>query len=248
MSISRCISLASREKREGEVDGEIYFFKTKEEIKKKQKNKELLQYIEFNNEIYGYEKSEFKDIDELIVLIGGSGTGKDTVYDYIKENMKENFQNQNVKILFSIPETIKIFDEYAKKHGIKIKKLYIDVEEKERFKRIIYPKLKQLLKENIKKEDIELNNLYKTNNIKIKIKDKIITMKDELYKDIIKTTQDRIKRDGEVFTKGVKKIKNKYNIKIIKATDLTIAETAEKIIKDNENFKEIKQSSKPHLV
>ncbi len=47
------ISVTSREKRKGEVDGVDYFFKTREEFEEMIKNDELLEYTEYVGNYYG---------------------------------------------------------------------------------------------------------------------------------------------------------------------------------------------------
>lgn len=51
------ISSTTREIRKGEVDGEHYFFITKEEFEKKINNEEMLEYAQFVGNYYGTDKS-----------------------------------------------------------------------------------------------------------------------------------------------------------------------------------------------
>ncbi|MCR5145619.1 MAG: guanylate kinase [Lachnospiraceae bacterium] len=51
------ISATTRKKRQGEVDGRDYFFKTREEFDSMIENGDLLEYATFNNNSYGTPKS-----------------------------------------------------------------------------------------------------------------------------------------------------------------------------------------------
>lgn len=51
------ISLTTRKKREGEIDGKDYFFCSKEEFIKKRDQNELLEHAEFCGNLYGTPKS-----------------------------------------------------------------------------------------------------------------------------------------------------------------------------------------------
>ena len=51
------VSCTTRNPREGEIDGENYFFLTKDEFKSRIENNEFLEWAEFSGNIYGTQKS-----------------------------------------------------------------------------------------------------------------------------------------------------------------------------------------------
>lgn len=53
LNLSYSVSMTTREKREGEVDGVNYYFVTKEEFQKAIENGELLEWAEFVGNFYG---------------------------------------------------------------------------------------------------------------------------------------------------------------------------------------------------
>lgn len=64
------ISYTTRDKREGEVDGLNYFFRTKEEFKKSIENDEFLEWAEFSGNYYGTKKAFVeKTLNKNISLI-----------------------------------------------------------------------------------------------------------------------------------------------------------------------------------
>lgn len=245
MSIKKLISLASRDKRYDEVDGKDYYFKTKEYIKQLLKEKKLLQYLEFNEQVYGYALDEFEGIDELIIIIGGSGSGKDETFNTIfKLNEKEpleEFKNTNTGVVFSVPDTVHLFKNYMDTKKQKTHIINIFVEEKERCRRIVLGTIlkdKKVLKSIDKNEngepDIEVlvNDDLKI-NIKIKSNGEYkFVESDNYFKEIIERTNNRIKRDGSVFNDGMKKLKSKYGKEIttLNTTESTVDEVIESVL------------------
>jgi len=57
------VSVTTREKRDGEIEGKDYFFVTKEEFEQKIKDNNFLEYATYNNNYYGTLKSK---IDEQL--------------------------------------------------------------------------------------------------------------------------------------------------------------------------------------
>ena len=55
------VSVTTREKRDGEIDGKNYFFVTKEEFEQKIKDNDFLEYATYNNNYYGTLKSKIND-------------------------------------------------------------------------------------------------------------------------------------------------------------------------------------------
>lgn len=65
--ISRSITVTTREKRVGEVNGVDYFFVDKKEFQRMIKNDELVEYTEYNNNFYGSRKDQIRS-DKCIVI------------------------------------------------------------------------------------------------------------------------------------------------------------------------------------
>ena len=68
------ISATTREKREGEIDGEHYFFLDKETFKAKAEKKEFMEYEEVFGNFYGTPRAKVEDalnagMDVLLSLI-----------------------------------------------------------------------------------------------------------------------------------------------------------------------------------
>jgi len=135
--LKKVVSLTSRDMRDKEVEGWDYYYTSKEEIEKKKANGELMQFISFGGNDYAYEKSEFENLDELVIFCGGSGTGKDTLIKELYREKDDIWNELNTGMFFSVPETLELFVRYAKKEGINIHILHLFVDEKERLKRII---------------------------------------------------------------------------------------------------------------
>jgi len=55
------VSVTTREKRDGEVEGKNYFFVTKEEFEQKIKDNDFLEYATYNNNYYGTLKSKIEE-------------------------------------------------------------------------------------------------------------------------------------------------------------------------------------------
>jgi len=55
------ISVTTRNKRDGEVDGKDYFFVTKEDFEQKIKDNDFLEYATYNNNYYGTLKSKINE-------------------------------------------------------------------------------------------------------------------------------------------------------------------------------------------
>ena len=63
----RVITVTTREKRQGEVDGVDYFFVTKEQFLQLIKEDKLVEYTVYNNNYYGSKKDEIKDNKILVI-------------------------------------------------------------------------------------------------------------------------------------------------------------------------------------
>lgn len=55
------VSVTTRDKRDGEIDGKDYFFVTKEEFEQKIKDNDFLEYATYNNNYYGTLKSKINE-------------------------------------------------------------------------------------------------------------------------------------------------------------------------------------------
>lgn len=55
------VSLTTREKRDGEIEGKDYFYVTKEEFEEKIKDNDFLEYATYNNNYYGTLKSKINE-------------------------------------------------------------------------------------------------------------------------------------------------------------------------------------------
>lgn len=72
-NIHLSVSATTRDKRIGEIDGEDYYFLTKEEFENKIKQEDFLEYAIYNNCYYGTPKSKIqeyldKGIDVILVI------------------------------------------------------------------------------------------------------------------------------------------------------------------------------------
>ena len=149
MSLKKIISTASRKMRENESEGVDYYFMLKEKLLNLKDNNKLLLFSNFNDSLYGYEYKEFDDVDHLIVISGGSGTGKDTIFNSFLAEETSRFKDKNYKFLLCVPDTIPIFSDYAKEKEIQTSIIYLKVNEEERMNRI----LKGTMAENKKMVD-----------------------------------------------------------------------------------------------
>lgn len=81
------ISMTTRPKREEEVDGKDYYFVSHKEFAEAVKNKELLEYTEFNGYYYGTPKNQVEFLCEMgknvLIEVEAQGVGP------IKLNMPE---------------------------------------------------------------------------------------------------------------------------------------------------------------
>lgn len=242
MSLSKAVSTASRDLRVGEIDGWDYKFISSEKILELKANNKLLQFIDFNGQIYGYEYSEFDNMNELIIISGGSGTGKDTIFNsLVNDGDVQIFKETKTKFLFSVPDTISIFDNYAKEKGIHSLNIYLYVHENERFRRIIYGTIlsdkKLVQKYNLEERNLHINiDLYLSVEVtsvsKENLKDLIIMQEDTEVREIIETAKKRILRDRKnPFEDGIIKQKE-AGIKIITIdiSNLSIEEAKKEIL------------------
>lgn len=99
------ISMTSRKKREGEVDGVNYYFKTKKGFEDSINNGDLLEYTIYNNNYYGTPKSEIekriKNGKNVILVIEVEGAlnikkmmGNDSVLIFVMPPSMEELKNR----------------------------------------------------------------------------------------------------------------------------------------------------------
>jgi guanylate kinase len=92
------VSVTTRKKREGEVEGKNYFFKTKEEFKEMIAKNELIEWAEFVGNFYGTPKKYIEDrVKE----------GKDIILEIEVEGAKQIKQIlPNALFIFLAPPSI----------------------------------------------------------------------------------------------------------------------------------------------
>jgi guanylate kinase len=101
------VSATTRKKREGEIDGEDYYFINKEKFEKLIKEEKFIEFFEYHGNYYGTLKGEINSRDgEIVVLV-------------IEVNGAENIRKQisNVKSIF-IKVSPDILKERLKKRGM----------------------------------------------------------------------------------------------------------------------------------
>ena len=218
-NLIKIISLVSLNRgiREGEVNGVDYNFISKEEVLDRKEKGLLMQYTAVNDVHYGYEKSSFEKIKELIVLCAESGAGKDSVMEYISKEYGSEFIGETA-FLFSVPDTIHLFVEYGKENNINVTVVFIDVEKDERFKRVVAGGLKE------RHPDLEFEVL---DGLAIKSE----TVFDSSDVSVIQKSRNRIERFKVPFSEKIAELnKDGFDIKTIDGTNITLAETAKQIM------------------
>ncbi len=73
------VSITTRPKKENEIDGKDYYFVTHQQFAESVKNKELLEYTEFNGYFYGTPKEHVKFLSEkgknVLIEVEAQGVG-----------------------------------------------------------------------------------------------------------------------------------------------------------------------------
>lgn len=93
------VSVTTREKRDGEIDGKNYFFVTKEDFENKIKDNEFLEYATYNNNYYGTLKSKINErLDNNI-----------DVFTEIEVNGAKNIKNiyEDSVLIYILPPSLK---------------------------------------------------------------------------------------------------------------------------------------------
>lgn len=103
--LTRVITVTTREKRVGEVDGVDYFFVSKDEFKRLIEEDKLVEYAEYNGNFYGSRKDQIADNHILVVEANG-------LKAYIALN------DPNI-ITFALTANAKIREERMKNRGDK---------------------------------------------------------------------------------------------------------------------------------
>ena len=74
--IKRVVTTTSRPPRQNEQDGVDYHFISKEDFRKKIDQEDLLEYVEYGDNLYGTEKKELENTGDLIWRIDPSRAGQ----------------------------------------------------------------------------------------------------------------------------------------------------------------------------
>lgn len=142
------ISMTTRKKREGEIEGKHYYFVTKDEFREKIKNNEFVEYEEFFNNFYGTPKGfiekNIKEGKSVILEIETKGAlnimkkYKDGIFIFIMPPSIEELERRLASRGNENDEQIKM----------RIKKAKIEIEESKYFSHcIINDDLEQAIKE-----------------------------------------------------------------------------------------------------
>lgn len=120
--LKRVITVTTREKRVGEVDGVDYFFVSKEEFKRLIDEDKLVEYTEYNGNYYGSRKDQIADDHILVIEANGLNA-------YIALN------NPHI-ITFALVANAKIREERMKCRGDKP----CDIEKRLKSDRVVFNK------------------------------------------------------------------------------------------------------------
>jgi len=126
------VSVTTRDKRDGEIDGKDYFFVTKEEFEQKIKDNDFLEYATYNNNYYGTLKSKINEkIDNNIdvfaeIEVKGArnikNIYKDSVLIYILppslKELEDRLRNRNTEDEETIKNRMNITKEELKQIDI----------------------------------------------------------------------------------------------------------------------------------
>lgn len=226
----KIISLVSNNRgvRDKEVNGVDYNFVPRESIQRSLANGELLQHIKIGEVEYGYAKKDFIGADELIVVCGGSGVGKDTALNGISKMEHPLFKNKDSRFLLSIPKTIPLFSDYAKEMNIPATIIFLHATEEERLRRVIVGNIladEALCEKYHFSPKMLYNEVLVEKGMKVSIFS-LDTVPDDIQ-SIVATSIKRVERDNmpQSFYDDILGLKNTgYDIKIV---DVTNASTSE---------------------
>jgi len=126
------VSVTTRDKRDGEIDGKDYFFVTREEFEQKIKDNDFLEYATYNNNYYGTLKSKINEkIDNNIdvfaeIEVKGArnikNIYKDSVLIYILppslKELEDRLRNRNTEDEETIKNRMNITKEELKQIDI----------------------------------------------------------------------------------------------------------------------------------
>lgn len=126
------VSVTTRDKRDGEIDGKDYFFVTKEKFEQKIKDNDFLEYATYNNNYYGTLKSKINEkIDNNIdvfaeIEVKGArnikNIYKDSVLIYILppslKELEDRLRNRNTEDEETIKNRMNITKEELKQIDI----------------------------------------------------------------------------------------------------------------------------------
>jgi len=120
--LTRVITVTTREKRVGEVDGVDYFFVSKDEFKKLIAENKLVEYAEYNGNYYGSRRDQVADNRILVVEANG-------LKAYIS-------QNDPHIITFALTSNVKLREERMRSRGDK----ECDIEKRLKSDRTVFSK------------------------------------------------------------------------------------------------------------
>mgnify|MGYP002474593558 CR=1 FL=1 len=105
LNLTYSISMTTREKREGEINGKDYFFLTKQQFEQEIKNDNLLEYATYVDNYYGTPKKYVNDLRNQgkNVLLEIEPQGALLIMDYIKKQNDHKFLS-----IFIAPQSIEI--------------------------------------------------------------------------------------------------------------------------------------------
>lgn len=103
LNLTYSISMTTREKREGEINGKDYFFLTKQQFEQEIKNDNLLEYATYVDNYYGTPKKYVNDLRNQgkNVLLEIEPQGALLIMDYIKKQNDHKFLS-----IFIAPQSI----------------------------------------------------------------------------------------------------------------------------------------------
>ncbi len=116
LNLSFSISATTRKKREGEIDGNHYYFISKEEFEKLIKDNAFLEYSQHFNNYYGTLKKEvenkLKQNKNVLIEVETNGAIN------IIKNLRENNEENKLISIFIVPPSIKELEQRLKNRNL----------------------------------------------------------------------------------------------------------------------------------
>lgn len=118
LPIERVITTSSRPMREGDSEGNPYYFVSREEFEKKIENEEMAEWAEeYNNNLYGVTKEELDRV---------AGSGKIGIWKIEYKGVifaKKNFPE--IKSIFIAPPSLEILEQRIRRRDPSVSEEYI---------------------------------------------------------------------------------------------------------------------------